>query len=62
VVREEDGHEFDALYRRLSPRIMGQAYAMTGSRASAEDLTRRHSVARGFDGAGCAGSRTPRRG
>lgn len=37
--REEDEHEFDALYRRLSSRIMGQAYAMTGNRASAEDLT-----------------------
>ena len=38
MVREEDAHEFDVLYRRLSPRVMGQAYAMTGSRAAAEDL------------------------
>ena len=38
VVREDDEHEFDALYRRLSPRMMGQAYAMTGSTAAAEDL------------------------
>jgi len=38
VSREEDEHEFDALYRRISPRIMGQAYAITGNRASAEDL------------------------
>ena len=38
MVKEEDAHEFDVLYRRLSPRVMGQAYAMTGSRAAAEDL------------------------
>jgi len=38
VVREDDEHEFDALYRRLSPRMVGQAYAMTGSTAAAEDL------------------------
>lgn len=38
MVREDDEHEFDALYRRLSPRMVGQAYAMTGSTAAAEDL------------------------
>jgi RNA polymerase sigma-70 factor (ECF subfamily) len=38
VAGEDDAHEFDVLYRRLSPRLMGQAYAMTGSRSSAEDL------------------------
>ena len=36
--REIDEEEFDALYRRVSPRLMGQAYAMTGSRTAAEDL------------------------
>ena len=36
--QEEDEHEFDALYRRTSARIMGQAYALTGNRAAAEDL------------------------
>ena len=36
--REEDENEFDAFYRRSSPRIMGQAYAIAGSRAPAEDL------------------------
>lgn len=38
VSQEEDESEFDALYRRISPRIMGQAYAITGNRAAAEDL------------------------
>jgi RNA polymerase sigma-70 factor (ECF subfamily) len=38
VVIGHDEEEFDALYRRLSPRLMGQAYSMTGSRTAAEDL------------------------
>jgi RNA polymerase sigma-70 factor (ECF subfamily) len=38
VASETEEQEFDDLYRRLSPRLMGQAYAMTGNRASAEDL------------------------
>ena len=38
MVSQDDAYEFDELYRRVFPRVMGQAYAMTGSRASAEDL------------------------
>lgn len=38
MVIGHDEEEFDALYRRLSPRLMGQAYSMTGSRTAAEDL------------------------
>lgn len=34
----DDENDFDALYRRLAPRLMAQAYALTGQRAAAEDL------------------------
>jgi len=38
VVKDDYAHEFDDFYRRSSGRAMGQAYAMTGNKASAEDL------------------------
>lgn len=33
-----DEDDFDALYRRSAPRLMAQAFALTGDRAAAEDL------------------------